>query len=68
MALLKTQDQQRLSEMSNTIEAVVLEAILALSRDGREHTYVKEIAAKANRMLETRGETTRLSPENVAHS
>ena len=67
MALLKTQDQQRLSEMSNTIEAVVLEAILALSRDGRELAYVKEIAAEANRLLEARGETTRLSPENVAH-
>jgi len=67
MALLKTQDQQRLSEMSNTIEAVVLEAILALSRDGRELAYAKEIAAEANRLLEARGETTRLSPENVAH-
>jgi hypothetical protein len=67
IALLKTQDQQRLSEMSSTSKAIVLEATLALSRDGREHAYVREIAAEANRLLEVRGETMRLSPEKVGH-
>jgi hypothetical protein len=67
LALLKTQDQQRLSAMSNTTEAVVVEATLALSRDGREYAYAKEIAAAANRLLEARGETARLSSENVGH-
>ena len=51
--------------MSNTTEAVILEATLALSRDGREHAYAREIAAAANRLLEARGETARLSPEKV---
>lgn len=67
VALLKSHDQQRFSEMSNTSEAIVLEATRTLSRDGREHAYAKEIAAEANGMLEARGETARLSPEKVGH-
>jgi hypothetical protein len=67
VALLKSQDQQRLSEMSNTTEAVILEATLALSRDGRELAYAHEIATAANRLLEARGETARLNPERVGH-
>ncbi len=67
VALLKIEDQQRLSEMSNTTEAVILEATLALSRDGREHAYAHEIATAANHLLEARGETARLNPERVGH-
>jgi hypothetical protein len=53
--------------MSDTSEAIVVEAILAFIRDGREQAYAREIAAKANRLLEARGETARLSPERVGH-
>jgi hypothetical protein len=67
VALLKTHDQQRLTEMSNTSEAIVIEATRAISRGGREHAYVREIAAEANRLLEARGETVRLNPEKVGH-
>jgi hypothetical protein len=67
VALLKTQDQQRRSEMSDTTEAIVLEATRALSRDGREHAYAREIAIETNRRLEARGETIRLNPEKVGH-
>ena len=67
VALLKTHDRRRLFEMSETIEAVVVEATRALSQDGREHAYVREIAAEVNRLLEARGETVRLSPEKVGH-
>ena len=67
VALLKTPDQRHRFEMSDTIEAVVVEAIRNLSRDGREHVYVREIAAEVNRLLEARGETVRLSPEKVGH-
>ena len=67
VALLKAQDQQHLSELSNSSEAIVLEATRTLSRDGREHAYAKEIAAEANRLLEARGETVRLSPEMAGH-
>jgi len=67
VTLLKTQDQQRLAEMSDTSEAIVLEATRALSRDGREQAYARKIAVEVNRRLEARGETARLSPEKVGH-
>ena len=67
LALLRTRDQQRLSEMSNTREAVVLEALLALIRDGWKQAFAHEIATTANSLFEARGETARLSPENVGH-
>lgn len=67
ITLLKTQDQRRRFEMSDTIEAVVVEATLALSREGRECAYVREIAKEVNHRLEARGETVRLSPEKVGH-
>jgi len=67
VALLKIQDQQSLSEMSSTTDAVVVEATLALSLDGQVYASCGEIAAKANELLKARGETARLSPENVGH-
>ncbi|MGD0157923.1 MAG: hypothetical protein ABSB50_17680 [Terracidiphilus sp.] len=67
VALLKTQDKLRLSEMSDTIEAIVLEATRTLCREGRESAYAREIAAAANHLLEARGETARLRPEHVGH-
>jgi hypothetical protein len=51
--------------MSNTIEAIVLEATWALTLNGGEQAYAREIAAKAKCLLEARGETARLSPEKV---
>jgi hypothetical protein len=48
VTLLKSRDRQLLSEMSDTPEAVVVEATLALSRDGRAQAYVREIAAELN--------------------
>lgn len=65
--LLKTQDNQRLSDMSNTTEAIILEATRALSGKGLEHAYAHEIAAEANRLLGARGEVARLRPENIGH-
>lgn len=65
VALLKTQDQQRLYEKSNTTEAIVVEATWAFIREGRKHAYAGEIATKANSLRETRGETARLGSENV---
>jgi hypothetical protein len=67
VALMKTRDSQRRSDMSNTIDAIVLEATWMLSRDEREQVYAGEIAAKANLMLEARGERARLSPTKVGH-
>lgn len=67
LALLKTQDKQRRSELSNTDDAVVLQATLLLYRDGREQAYARDIADKANSLREARGETARLRPENIGH-
>jgi hypothetical protein len=53
--------------MSDTSEAIVLEATRALSRDGRQQAYAREIAVEVNRRLEARGETARLRPEKVGH-
>jgi hypothetical protein len=66
-ALLRTQDEESLSEKSNTSEAIVVEATCALSRDGREQAYAAEIATATNRLFEARGETVRLRPETVGH-
>lgn len=68
VALLKTEGKQRQSELSNTTEAIVLEATLTLCRDGRQNAYAREIAAAANHLLEARGESARLSPEKVGHT
>jgi hypothetical protein len=67
LSLLNTQDEQRLSDMADTTEAIVVAAILALIRKGKEHAYSHEIAAEFNRLREERSETARLSPERVGH-
>ena len=68
VTLLKAEDMQRQSELSNTNEAIVLEAALALIRDGRQNAYAREIAAAANDLYEARGEAMRLRPEHVGHT
>src|SRR5271170_4522381 len=67
VALLKTQDRQRLSQRLDSAEAVVVEAALTLSRQEREHIFVREIAVEVNRLVEARGEGSKLSPEKVGH-
>jgi len=67
VALLKAQDQRHLSQKLDTTEAVVVEAALALSRQERQHVYVREVAVEANRLLEGRGERLKLNPEKVGH-
>jgi hypothetical protein len=67
VALLKAQDQQHLSQRSDTVDAVIVEAALALSRHGTEHVYAREIAAEVDRLLEARGEGMKLRPEKVGH-
>jgi hypothetical protein len=66
-AVVNTRGQQSRFETLDTTEAVVVKATLALSRDGREHAYVREIAAEVNRRLEAGGETGKLSPEKAGH-
>jgi hypothetical protein len=63
--LLRTEDDQRLSQWIDTGEAILIEAALSLSRKQPEHIYAREIAVQANRLLDLRGERIRLTPEKV---
>jgi hypothetical protein len=67
VALLKPQAQQQLADRSDSDEALVVGAALALSHKDKGELYVKEITAEVNRLLVLRGETRQLSPEKVGH-
>ena len=68
VALLKPQALQRIADRSESDEALVLRAALALcSHKDKGELYVKEITAEVNRLLVLRGETRQLSPEKVGH-
>ncbi len=65
VAHLKALDQQDRSQQSGTIETLVVEATLTLSRQGRDHAFTSEIANEANRLAELRGGGPKLKPETV---
>ena len=65
VSLLKAQDQQHRSQQSGSVEALVVEAVLALSRQERKHAFTSEIADEANRLAKLRGESLKLKPETV---
>jgi hypothetical protein len=67
VSILALRDRQRISERLDTAEAFVVEAVLALSKGGAEQLYAREIAVEVNRLLEARGERSKLSPEKVGH-
>jgi hypothetical protein len=67
VALLRPQHQQQIADRSDSVEALAAGAALALCHQGKDHIYVKEIAAEVNRLLVARGETMQLSPEKVGH-
>ena len=66
-ALLRPQDQERIADRSNSIDALVAGAALTLCHQGKDQVFVKAIAAEVNRLLEARGETLQYSPEKVGH-
>jgi hypothetical protein len=67
VALLRSQDQQQITDRSNSVDALVAGAALTLCHQGKDQVFVKEIAAEVNRLLEARGETLQFSPEKVGH-
>lgn len=67
VALLRPQDQQQITDRSNSVDALVATAALTLCHQGKDQVFVKEIAAEVNRLLEARGETLQFSPEKVGH-
>jgi hypothetical protein len=67
VAILAPRDRRQISERRDTAEALVVEAVLALSTGGAELLYAREIAVEINRLVEARGERSKLSPEKVGH-
>jgi len=67
VSILAPRDRQQISERLDTAEALIVEAVLALSREGADQLYAREIADKVNRLIEVRGERSKLSPEKVGH-
>jgi hypothetical protein len=67
VSILAARDRRQISERLDTAEALIIEAVLALSREGAEQLYAREIAAEVNRVIEVRGERSKLSPEKVGH-
>jgi hypothetical protein len=67
ISILAPRDRQQISERLDTAEALVVEAVLALSRGGAEQLYAREIAVEVDRLVEARGERSKLSPEKVGH-
>jgi hypothetical protein len=67
VSLLRPQDQQQIADRSNSVDALIADAALTLSHQGKDQVFVKEIASEVNRLLEIRGEIVRLSPGKVGH-
>jgi hypothetical protein len=67
VSILAARDRQRISERLDTAEALIVEAVLALCRGGADKVYAREIAVEVNRLIEVRGERSKLSPEKVGH-
>ena len=67
VSILAPRDRQQISERLDTDEALIVEAVLALSKGGADQLYAREIAVEVNRLIEVRGERSKLSPEKVGH-
>jgi hypothetical protein len=67
VSILAPGDRRQISDRRDTAEALVVEAVLALSRGDAEQLYAREIAVEVNRLIEVRGERSKLSPEKVGH-
>ena len=67
VSILARRDRQQISERLDTAEALIVEAVLGLSRGGGDQVYAREIAVEVNRLVEVRGERSKLSPEKVGH-
>ena len=67
VVLMKSQDKQRLSEMSNTTEAIVLEATRTLSRNEREDAIPGKSRLRPTVCWKLAVTQARLRPEKVGH-
>jgi hypothetical protein len=68
VALLKPQARQRIADRSESDEALVLAAVIALCNQDKGHVFAKEIGAEVNRLRAARGEARLVTPEKVGHT
>lgn len=59
--------EQRLVDRTSSLEALTIEAALALWHRGKDRLFVREIADEVNSILKARGENLKLNPETVGH-
>lgn len=67
ISLLTPVENERHSERSTGIEAVILEATLSLCHAGKVQIYAAEIATEVNLIARVRGERLQYSAETIGH-
>jgi hypothetical protein len=67
ISLLTPVENQRHSDRSTGIEAVILEATLSLCHAGKTQIYFAEIATEVNLVARARGERLQYSAETIGH-
>jgi hypothetical protein len=67
VSLLAPHTEQLLGDRSNSLEALAVEASLALCHQGKLQICVRDIAGEVNRICRSRGETLQFSAEKVGH-
>jgi hypothetical protein len=68
VSLLAPHSEQCLSDRSNSLEALAVEATLSLCHQGKLQIFVRDIAEEVNRICRSRGETLQISAEKVGHT
>jgi hypothetical protein len=67
LSLMRPQDLQQIADRSDSLETLVAGAVLTLCHRGKDHVFVREIAAEVNGSLKARGETSQFTSEKVGH-
>jgi hypothetical protein len=67
VSLLKPLAGQQLADRSESLEAVAIEAALALCHKGKDQVFVREIASEVNLLQQAHGEKLLFTPEAVGH-
>ena len=63
--LLRPHDEADRTKYKTAVEAIILESLIVCCHERRQNVHVGELAKLANDILETRGESVKLSPRQV---
>lgn len=67
ITLLKPLEDQHQADRATSLEAITVEATLALAHTGKTQVLVGEVTKEVNRLMEVRGERLRCSAEKIGH-